>query len=269
MTWRQVKRYSRHMDLQLAGNNAVVTGASRGIGLAIARALLAEGANVIGVARKATDETDALGADSRFRFFAADLSDAAQIERLRAEVGDRVDVLVNNVGSAPPRPGGFASITDEDWLRSYDLNALAAVRVTRALLDAVPAGGSIVNIASENSMLSDPLVMDYSAAKAAALSFSKSLSKELGPRGIRVNSISPGPVATALWLGAGGVAQTVSAAGGGSPEEVRHGAEQAMVTGRFTTPEEVATLAVMLASPLLGNLTGSDVVIDGGMRQTM
>lgn len=257
------------MDLELAGKNVVVTGASRGIGLAIVRSLLAEGANVIGVARAATDETDALGSDPRFRFVSADLSDAADAAGLRAVVGERVDVLVNNVGSAPPRPGGFASITDEDWLRTYQLNALAAVRVTRALLDAIPANGSIVNIASVNSMLSDPLVMDYSAAKAAALSFSKSLSKELGPRGIRVNSISPGPVSTALWLGAGGVAETVSAAGGGSPEEVRHGAEQAMVTGRFTTPEEVANLTVMLASPLLGNLTGSDVVIDGGMLQSM
>nr|WP_221209557.1 SDR family oxidoreductase [Leifsonia aquatica] len=262
-------RHSRDVDLHLTGKSAVVTGASRGIGLATARALLAEGATVVGVARSATDETTALAADPRFRFVAADLSDPAQIDRLRDAVGDRVDVLVNNVGSAPPRPGGFASITDDDWVRTYELNALAGVRVTRALLDLLPEGAAIVTIASENSMLADPLVMDYSAAKAAALSFSKSLSKELGPRGIRVNSISPGPVATALWLGDGGVAQTVSAAGGGSPDEVRHGAEQAMVTGRFTTSEEVAALVTMLASPLLGNLTGADVVIDGGMRQTM
>jgi NAD(P)-dependent dehydrogenase (short-subunit alcohol dehydrogenase family) len=257
------------VDLQLADTTAVITGASRGIGLATARALLAEGASVVAVARSATDETTALAGDPRFRFVAADLSDPAAIARLRAEVGERVDVLVNNVGSAPPRPGGFSSITDEDWIRTYELNTLSGVRVTRALLDLIPDGGAIVTIASENSMLADPLVMDYSAAKAAALSFSKSLSKELGPRGIRVNSISPGPVATALWLGAGGVAETVSAAGGGSPDDVRRGAESAMVTGRFTTPEEVAALVAMLASPLLGNLTGSDVVIDGGMRQTM
>ncbi len=257
------------MDLRLTGKTAVVTGASRGIGLATARALLDEGARVVAVARTATTETTALGADPRFRFVAADLSDASQIAGIRDEVGDRVDVLVNNVGSAPPRPGGFASITDEDWTRTYELNALAGVRVTRALLDLLTEGAAIVTIASENAMLADPLVMDYSAAKAAALSFSKSLSKELGPRGIRVNSISPGPVATALWLGDGGVAQTVSAAGGGSADDVRRGAERAMVTGRFTTPEEVAALVVMLASPVLGNLTGADIVIDGGMRQTM
>ncbi|MCI0156274.1 SDR family oxidoreductase [Leifsonia shinshuensis] len=257
------------MDLRLTGARAVVTGASRGIGLAAVRALLAEGATVVGVARTTTDETRELEAGPGFRFVSADLSDPASAAGLRDAVGGVVDVLVNNVGSAPPRPGGFASITDDDWLRTYELNALAAVRVTRSLLGAMRDGGAIVNVVSENAILADPLVMDYSAAKAAALSFTKSLSKELGPRGIRVNSISPGPVATALWLGTGGVAETVSAAGGGTPEEVRHGAEQAMVTGRFTTPEEVGALVAMLASPVLGNLTGSDVVIDGGMRPTM
>ncbi|MBO1738929.1 SDR family NAD(P)-dependent oxidoreductase [Leifsonia sp. TF02-11] len=220
------------MDLRLTGARAVVTGASRGIGLAAVRALLAEGAAVVGIARSATDETRGLEAGEGFRFLAADLADPDSAAGLRDAVGGVVDVLVNNVGSAPPRPGGFASITDDDWLRTYELNALAAVRVTRSLLGAMRYGGAIVNVVSENAILADPLVMDYSAAKAAALSFTKSLSKELGPRGIRVNSISPGPVATALWLGTGGVAETVSAAGGGTPEEVRHGAEQAMVTGR-------------------------------------
>ncbi|WP_426624916.1 SDR family NAD(P)-dependent oxidoreductase [Leifsonia sp. McL0607] len=257
------------MDLRLSGARAVVTGASRGIGLAAVRALLAEEATVIGIARAATDESRELEAAAGFRFVAADLSDPAAIAGLRDAVGGTVDVLVNNVGSAPPRPGGFASITDDDWLRTYELNALAAVRVTRALVDAIPDGGAIVNVVSENAILADPLVMDYSAAKAALLSFTKSLSKELGPRGIRANSVSPGPVATALWLGAGGVAETVSAADGRSPEEVRRAAEQAMITGRFTTPEEVGSLVAMLASPVLGNLTGSDVVIDGGMRPTM
>jgi NAD(P)-dependent dehydrogenase (short-subunit alcohol dehydrogenase family) len=257
------------VDLRLTGARAVVTGASRGIGLAAARALLAEGASVVGVARAATDESRELEAASGFRFIAADLSDAASIDGFVDDLEGGVDILVNNVGSAPPRPGGFASITDEDWLRTFELNVLAAVRVTRSLLDGIPSGGAIVNVVSENAILADPLVMDYSAAKAALLSFTKSLSKQLGPSGIRVNSISPGPVATALWLGAGGVAETVSAAGGGTPDDVRRGAEQSMVTGRFTTPEEVGALVAMLASPVLGNLTGSDVVIDGGLRPTM
>lgn len=117
-----------------------MTGASRGIGLAAARALLDEGASVIGVARAATDESRLLEAADGFRFVAADLSDPVAIAGLRAAVGETVDVLVNNVGSAPPRPGGFASIADADWTRTFELNALAAVRVTRELLDAIAEG---------------------------------------------------------------------------------------------------------------------------------
>jgi NAD(P)-dependent dehydrogenase (short-subunit alcohol dehydrogenase family) len=257
------------VDLQLTGKHAVVTGASRGIGLAIVRALLAEGVSVVGVARKGTPETAAAAQDGDFRLVEADLGGEDGILAAAAQLDGPVDLLVNNVGSAPPRPGGFPSITDEQWTGTYALNALAAVRTTRALFDRIPDGGSVVNIVSENAILADPLVMDYSAAKAALLSFTKSLSKELGPRGIRVNSISPGPVATDLWLGDGGVARTVAAATGGDPDAVKHGAEASMPTGRFTTPDEVAALTVMLASPLLGNLTGSDIVIDGGLRQTM
>jgi NAD(P)-dependent dehydrogenase (short-subunit alcohol dehydrogenase family) len=255
------------MDLMLKGKTVVVTGASRGIGFAVVERLLGEGARVVAAARSTTPALEALEGD--VTFVAADLATAEGAQRIADAAGVVVDVLVNNVGSAPPRPGGFASITDEMWLATLQLNLVAAVRTTRLLLDRMPAGSAVVNIASENSMLADPLVMDYSASKAALLSFGKSLSKELGPRGIRVNSVSPGPVATDLWLGAGGVAEIVSGANGISADDVRHGAEQAMVTGRFTTPGEVADLVAVLASPRFGNLTGADVVIDGGMRQTM
>lgn len=255
------------MDLMLEGRTAVVTGASRGIGLAIAERLLAEGARVVAAARHATPEVEALTGD--LVFVEADLATADGAQRLADAAGEVVEVLVDNVGSAPPRPGGFGSITDDLWQSTLELNLLSAVRVTRALVPRMPAGAAVVVVASENAKLADPLVMDYSAAKAALLSFAKSLSKELGPRGVRVNSVSPGPVATDLWLGGGGVADVVSAATGASAEDVRHGAEQAMVTGRFTTPGEVADLVAVLASPRFGNLTGADVVIDGGMRPTM
>jgi NAD(P)-dependent dehydrogenase (short-subunit alcohol dehydrogenase family) len=130
-------------------------------------------------------------------------------------------------------------------------------------------GGAIVNIGSVNARLPDPLVLDYSAAKAAAGSMAKSLSKELGPHGIRVNSVDPGPVATDLWLGAGGVAEVVGGAHGASPEDVAAGAAAAMVTGRFTRPEEVADLVLVLASTRFGNVTGANVVIDGGLITTL
>ena len=125
-----------------------------------------------------------------------------------------------------------------------------------------------MNISSANAFLPDPAVMDYSAAKAALANFSKSLSKEVGSRGIRVNTVSPGPVATDLWLGDYGVAATVSQATGDRPQDVQSQAAHQMVTGRFSRPEEVADLVVILASDRTANVTGADIRIDGGLIPT-
>jgi NAD(P)-dependent dehydrogenase (short-subunit alcohol dehydrogenase family) len=259
------------MDLGLAGRVAVVTGASRGIGLAIVRALAASDVRVIAGSLKTSSELDELARDGQVRVAELDLSQPDAPGRLTAVAGDQIDILVNNVGRAPARTGGFLSITDEDWLATLTLNLLAAVRATRAALPVMQAAGrgAIVSICSVNARLPDPAVLDYSAAKAALASFSKSLSKEVGPHGIRVNTISPGPVATDLWLGQSGVAQTVSRATGARPEDVERQAAQQMVTGRFTRPEEVADLALFLASDRAANITGADFVIDGGLLQTL
>jgi NAD(P)-dependent dehydrogenase (short-subunit alcohol dehydrogenase family) len=115
----------------------------------------------------------------------------------------------------------------------------------------------------------DGFVIDYGTAKAALLNLAKALSQELGPKGIRINSISPGPVATDLWLGDHGVAATVGAATGTDAATIRDQAIASMPTGRFTTPDEVATLVALLASPRTGNVTGSNYVIDGGLIKTM
>jgi NAD(P)-dependent dehydrogenase (short-subunit alcohol dehydrogenase family) len=148
---------------------------------------------------------------------------------------------------------------------------MAAVRVTRAALPVMLATGQgvIVNMCSVNARLPDPGVMDYSAAKAGLASFSKALSKEVGPHGIRINTVSPGPVATDLWLGKGGVAATVSAATGARPEDVQKQAARESVTGRFTRPAEVADLVLFLASDRSGNVTGADFTIDGGLITTL
>ena len=127
----------------------------------------------------------------------------------------------------------------------------------------------ILNTGSLNARLPDPLVLDYSAAKAALVNMAKALSKEVGPQGIRVVTVDPGPVATNLWLGDSGVAQVVAGASGRSADDIAAGAAAGMVTGRFTRPDEVASLLVMLASDRVGNLTGTDVVIDGGMVTTL
>jgi NAD(P)-dependent dehydrogenase (short-subunit alcohol dehydrogenase family) len=183
--------------------------------------------------------------------------------------GGPIDILVNNAGAVKPRLNGFTFVTDEDWSATIALSFMAAVRTTRAVLPHMIArgSGSIVNNASVNATLPDPLVIDYSAAKAALANFSKALSKEVGPHGIRVNAVSPGPVSTELWLGAGGVAASVSAAQGSKEQDVAAEAVKETATGRFTSPEEVADLIVFLASGRATNVTGANYVIDGGLSQ--
>jgi NAD(P)-dependent dehydrogenase (short-subunit alcohol dehydrogenase family) len=255
------------MDLGLTGKRVVVTGAGKGIGLAIVRGFTAEGATVVAGSRTITPELEIDGVTP----VEVDLAAPSGPADLVAAAGDRIDVLVNNVGVAPPRPQGFLEVTDDMWAATWNLNVMAAVRTTRAALPVMLAGGggAIVNTGSVNHRLADPLVIDYSAAKAALTSFAKSLSKEFGARGIRVNTVAPGPVATDLWLGGSGVAATVGAARGLSPEQVEAGARAEMVTGRFTRPDEVADLVVLLSAGRLGNVTGAEYVIDGGMITTI
>jgi NAD(P)-dependent dehydrogenase (short-subunit alcohol dehydrogenase family) len=268
------------MELHLSGKLALVTGASKGIGLAIARALAEEGAYVVGGARQPSAELSQLAENYPVQFVAVDLSTPDGPAHLVAEAVSTLgglDLLVNNVGAAHPRLGGFLSVTDEDWTESLTLTFLAAVRTTRAALPHLleRKAASIVTICSVNSVLPDPTVIDYSAAKAALLNFCKSLSKEVGHQGIRVNTVSPGPVATDLWLGKDGVAETIARASGNqgvtpfSADAVAKHAAQEMLTGRFTRPEEVADLVVFLASDRSGNVTGGDFVIDGGLITTL
>jgi NAD(P)-dependent dehydrogenase (short-subunit alcohol dehydrogenase family) len=262
------------MDLHLTGKVAVVTGASKGIGLAVAQALAEEGVRVVAGARTRTDELAELAERFQAHTVAVDLSTADGSARLIDEAVatfGRLDVLVNNIGAVQPRLGGFLSITDEEWTDALTINFLTAVRTTRAALPHLLAcgAGTIVTVCSVNAFLPDPLVMEYSSAKAALLNFSKALSKEVGPRNIRVNSVSPGPVSTALWLGTDGVAATVAQATGGQPDAIVKQTANNSVTGRFTTPEEVADLVLLLASDRAGNVTGADFVIDGGLITTL
>jgi NAD(P)-dependent dehydrogenase (short-subunit alcohol dehydrogenase family) len=179
--------------------------------------------------------------------------------------------VVNNVGGAPPRLDGFLAITDEMWHQTLELDLMSAVRTMRAAIPVMLAGGGgvIVNIGSLNARLPDPAVLDYSAAKAALVNVAKSLSKEFGSGGIRVNTVDPGPVATDLWLGADGVAARVGKKSGQRPEDVAKAAAAGMVTGRFTRPDEVADLVLFLSGARSENITGADFVIDGGMVTTI
>ena len=262
------------MDVGLAGKSVVVTGASRGIGLAIVRALAGEGARVVAAARGSSPELAELVASGKVRSVAADLIDPAAPAAIVAEAvsaSGGLDVLVNNVGAVHPRLGGFVEIDDRAWADSLELNFLAAVRMTRVAIPQLVrrGGGSVVTVSSVNAFLPDPGIMDYCAAKAALTNFCKALSKEVGRHGIRVNSVSPGPVRTDLWLGASGVAATVAGAQRTEPEAVVKQVAESTASGRFSTPEEVADLVVFLAGARAGNVTGSDFVIDGGLVTTV
>jgi NAD(P)-dependent dehydrogenase (short-subunit alcohol dehydrogenase family) len=261
------------MEMHVDGKTAVVTGASKGIGLAITHALVDAGAHVVAGSRTRTGELEELVEAGKVTFVAVDLTDPAASDALVGAAVDRggVDILINNVGAVVARLDGFVSITDDDWYLTFTLGLMAAVRATRA---AVPpmlrqGAGVIVMVSSINAFLPDPRVLDYSAAKAALTNLAKGLSKELGPQGIRVNSVSPGPVTTDMWLGDDGIAKTLSNATGEAPEAIAASAADDMPLGRFSTPQEVADLVVFLASDRAANITGADMTIDGGMISTV
>ncbi len=261
------------MDLHLSGKIAVVTGASKGIGLAVTRALVDAGAHVVAGSRTIGDDLPALEETGHVSFVPVDLSLPDAADELVAAAAHRggIDVLVNNVGAAPVHPGGFTSITDDEWQASWDLNVMVIVLPTRAALPEIErrGGGAIVIVSSVNAYYPDPAIYDYCATKAAVTNLAKTLSKELAAKNIRVNSISPGPVSTPMWTEQGGTAEGFGKASGQTADEVMAMIARNTPTGRFTTPDEVADLVVFLASDRAGNTTGSDYRIDGGYVATL
>jgi NAD(P)-dependent dehydrogenase (short-subunit alcohol dehydrogenase family) len=261
------------MDLGLQGKVAVVTGAGKGIGLAVTTALADEGAHVV-AGSLTTDSLDGLkGVTPMAVDLAAPDGPGRLIQRAVADHG-RIDVLVNNVGAVRMRLEGFLATSDEDFAWAMQMNFFIALRASRAALTAMVerGAGAIVNVASVNAFFQpDSATIDYGAAKAALVNLTKALSQEFGPHGIRVNAVSPGPVATDLWLGQHGVAQTVAQATGVDADAARKtiiAGIGGFATGRFTTPEEVAALITFLASGRAANITGVNYLIDGGLIKT-
>jgi NAD(P)-dependent dehydrogenase (short-subunit alcohol dehydrogenase family) len=255
------------MDLGLTDKVAVVTGAGKGIGLAITKALVAEGANVVAGSRT-TSNLDGLDRVSPVAVNLLDADGPATLVQSAIDSYGRVDVLVNNVGGVRIRMDGFLATSDEEFEWALQMNFFTTLRAIRAALGPMveQASGSIVNVVSVNAFFQpDGATVDYGAAKAAVLNLSKSLSQEFGPKGIRVNCVSPGQVSTDLWLGEHGVAETIASATGVDAAAIREAAAAAIATGRFSTPEEVATLVTMLASDRTANVTGANYVIDGGL----
>jgi NAD(P)-dependent dehydrogenase (short-subunit alcohol dehydrogenase family) len=197
----------------------------------------------------------------------------AELVAAAREQHGRLDVLVNNVGASEPGPT-FADIDDEAWRRIFDVTFFSAVRASRAAIPALVAagGGAIVNIGSTVARVPDPAIAHYCAAKAALASVSKALAIELAPHAVRVNTVSPGPVRTPFWLGPGGFAHLAAAAAGSTPERMVDEvlpAQLGILTGRFSEADEVASVALFLASGLAANVTGADYLVDGGGVRTV
>ena len=195
------------------------------------------------------------------------------IEQAVAEFGG-LDVLVNNVGGgdSPGQAGGFLSLTDQQWTEMVELNFLAAVRASRAAMPhLVERRGAIVTVSSNGARMPHSGPIAYTTAKAALTAFGKALAEEFGPQGVRVNTVSPGPVRTALWEGPGSYGSELASSMGLSHEDLLAGlpAGAGMLTGRLVEPEEVATLITYLASPLAASITGADHLVDAGSVKTV
>ncbi|GAA0843668.1 SDR family NAD(P)-dependent oxidoreductase [Streptosporangium amethystogenes subsp. fukuiense] len=263
------------MDLQLSGRVAVVTGASKGIGLAVTRTLLDEGARVVAVSRRSTPELEALGGPGLLQV-SADLMDPeapGQIVARAVEAFGGLDVLVNNAGGPPPGVAlprfSFLAPTDEDWRAMFEFNLFSVVRTVRAAIPRMlqRGGGSIVNVSSGGARQAASMNVDYNAAKAGLNNLTKALSEEFGPQGIRVNTVSPGPVRTAWWTEEGGAADIIAAQAGTDRDTVINSVAPEMMrltTGRLVEPQEVADVIALLASPRSASTTGADFAVDSG-----
>jgi NAD(P)-dependent dehydrogenase (short-subunit alcohol dehydrogenase family) len=268
------------MDLQLNDRVAVVTGASRGIGLAIVRTLLDEGALVVATSRTSGPGLDALAGPS-LAHVPADLMDPDAPGRVVERAVERfggLDILVNNAGGPPPGVTmprfGFLTPTDGDWREMFEFNLFSAVRAIRAALPHMldRGGGAIVNVSTAGARRPNQINQDYNAAKAALSNLTRSLSEEYGPQGIRVNTVSPGPVLTDWWTKDGGAADVFAAHAGESRQAVLDSVAPEMMdltTGRLAEPQEIADVVALLASPRSASTTGADYAVDSGFLKEL
>jgi NAD(P)-dependent dehydrogenase (short-subunit alcohol dehydrogenase family) len=257
-------------DTEFSGKRALVTGGTRGMGEAIVQRLRRSGAAVVTTARSAG--ADLLQPDL---FVAADISSPEGVERVASFVRQRlggIDILVNNVGGSSAPAGGFAALTDEDWQQALNQNLLAAVRLDRALLPPMleQGAGVIIHISSIQRRL--PLfqaTLAYAAAKAALSNYSKGLSNEVGPKGVRVVSVAPGFIETSA---ATALIDRLAANSGTDRDTARGELMKSLggiPIGRPGWPAEVAELVAFLASDRAASITGSEYVIDGGTIPTI
>lgn len=257
------------MDLKLQNQVIFVAGASRGIGRAIAAELLAEGACVVLTGRdeaslnRTQSELEASHDRDRILSVAGDLLNRSQMDEAFTRALGRfgtINHLVANIGTGRGERGWEQS--DAEWQRLFDINFFGSTRLTQAALPyllANPDGGSVLYIASIVGVEATPAPLPYSAAKAALLNYSKNLSLELAPQGVRINSIAPGNI---LFEGGSWHKRSID-----DPEQVQRMIETNVPQRRFGAPEDVAVLAAFLCSSVSGFATGSCYVVDGGQTR--
>ncbi|RYG33742.1 SDR family oxidoreductase [bacterium] len=258
--------HTQHNEEEFAGLHAVVTGGTQGIGLATVERLRAGGAKVLTSARNGEDGKG---------FIVADVSTSEGAERLGREAQRRlgkIDILVHVVGGSTAPGGGFAVLDDGEWERGLSTNLLAAVRLDRALVPEMVERGSgvVVHVTSiQNRLPLHESTLAYASAKAALSTYSKGLSNEVGPKGVRVVRVSPGWVATENTKG---FIERLAASGGSdyaTAEQKLMDSLGGIPTGRPAKPEEVADLIAFVASPRAASIHGVEYVIDGGTIPTV
>ena len=260
------------MDLQLTDKLALVSGSTKGIGLAIATGLAREGARVIVNGRTAKNILPAHAhireavPKAQLESFAGDLSDAAVTAALVRQF-PAVDILVNNLGIFEPKP--FEQIADEDWRRFFEINVLSGVRLSRAYLEGMKqkGWGRMVFISSESGIQIPAEMIHYGMTKTAQLAVSRGLAETCSGTGVTVNAVLPGPTHS------DGVDEFVKKLSGGQPFEefekkIFAWVRPSSLLQRFATTEEVANLVVYVCSPLSAATNGAALRVDGGVVRT-
>lgn len=255
---------------EFAGRRVFVTGGTKGAGEAMVRRFAAGGASVATIARRAPSGSDLPGI-----FIAGDLTSAEGVAKATAALLESFgvpDILVHNLGGSSAPGGGFAALSDEQWLAELNLNLLAAVRIDRAMVPAMVQrqSGVVIHISSIQRQLPLPeSTTAYAASKAALTTYSKALSKEVGPQGVRVNSVSPGWIYTTA---AQSMVKRLAEHEGSDEEAARENILKSLggiPIGRPAWPWEIADLVAFLASPRASSIHGADFVIDGGTVPTV